>query len=31
MTISKDVLDALRSGVKDADDLLGDQGLMKKL
>ena len=31
MTISKDVLDELLSGVENADDLLGDQGLMKQL
>ena len=31
MTISKDVLDELLSGVENADDLLGDQGLMKEL
>lgn len=31
MTISKEVLDELLSGVKNADDLLGDQGLMKEL
>ena len=31
MTISKEVLDELLNGVKNADDLLGDQGLMKEL
>ena len=31
MTISKDILDELLSGVENADDLLGDQGLMKEL
>ena len=31
MTISKEVLDELLSGVENADDLLGNQGLMKKL
>ena len=31
MTISKEVLDELLSGVENADDLLGDQGLMKEL
>lgn len=31
MTISKDVLDELLNGVENADDLLGDQGLMKEL
>ncbi|MEO9572957.1 MAG: IS256 family transposase [Roseobacter sp.] len=31
MTISRDVLDELLSGVENADDLLGDQGLMKEL
>ena len=31
MTNSKDVLDELLSGVENADDLLGDQGLMKEL
>ena len=31
MTISKKVLDELLSGVENADDLLGDQGLMKEL
>lgn len=31
MTISKEVLDDLLSGVKNADDLLGNQGLMKEL
>ena len=31
MTISKEVLNALLSGVENADDLLGDQGLMKQL
>ena len=31
MTIFKDVLDELLSGVENADDLLGDQGLMKAL
>lgn len=31
MMISKDVLDELLSGVENADDLLGDQGLMKEL
>jgi putative transposase len=30
MTISKEVLDALLNGVRNADDLLGDQGLMKE-
>ncbi len=31
MAISKEVLDELLNGVKNADDLLGDQGLMKEL
>ena len=31
MTISKGVLEELLSGVENADDLLGDQGLMKEL
>ena len=31
MTITKEVLDELLSGVENADDLLGDQGLMKEL
>ena len=31
MTISKEVLDELLSGVENADDFLGDQGLMKEL
>ncbi len=31
MMISKDVLDELLGGVKNADDLPGDQGLMKEL
>ena len=31
MTISKEILDDLLSGVKDADDLLVNQGLMKEL
>ena len=31
MTISKEVLDALLSGVENANDLLGNQGLMKEL
>ncbi|WP_255005722.1 transposase [Roseovarius sp. M141] len=31
MTISKGVLNELLSGVENADDLLGDQGLMKEL
>ena len=31
MTTSKEVLDELLSGVENADDLLGNQGLMKKL
>ena len=31
MTISKEVLDALLSGVENADDLLGNQGVMKEL
>jgi len=31
MTISKEVLDELLSGVENANDLLGDQGLMKEL
>jgi putative transposase len=31
MTISKEVLDELLSGVENADDLLGDRGLMKEL
>tara|TARA_Y200000002_G_C22064398_1_gene407826 strand:+ start:58 stop:264 length:207 start_codon:yes stop_codon:yes gene_type:complete len=31
MTISKEILDDLLSGVKNADDLLGNQGLMKEL
>jgi putative transposase len=31
MTISKELLDELLNGVKNADDLLGDQGLMKEL
>ena len=30
MTITKEVLDAPLSGVENADDLLGDQGLMKE-
>ena len=30
MTISKELLDELLNGVKNADDLLGDQGLMKE-
>ena len=31
MTISKEVLDELLSGVENADDLLGNNGLMKEL
>ncbi|MFK7874945.1 MAG: hypothetical protein AB8B71_04080 [Paracoccaceae bacterium] len=31
MTISKDVLDELLNGVENAEDLLGDKGLMKEL
>ena len=31
MTISKDVLDELLSSVENANDLLGEQGLMKEL
>jgi transposase-like protein len=31
MTISKEVLDELLSGVENADDLLGNQGLMTEL
>ena len=31
MTISKEVLDELLNGVENADDFLGDQGLMKEL
>ena len=31
MTISKEVLDDLLNGIENADDLLGDQGLMKDL
>ena len=31
MRISKEVLDELLSGVEDAEDLLGNQGLMKEL
>ena len=31
MTISKDVLDELLHGVENAEDLLGDQGLVKEL
>jgi hypothetical protein len=31
MTTSKDLLDQLPSGVDDAHDLLGKQGLMRKL
>ena len=31
MTISQEVLDELLIGVENADDLLGDQGLMKDL
>ena len=31
MTIAKEVLDRLLNGVQNADDLLGDQGLMKEL
>lgn len=31
MTITKEVLDELLSGVENADDLLGDEGLMKEL
>ena len=31
MTISKDVFDELLNGVENAEDLLGDQGLMKEL
>jgi len=31
MTISKEVLDELLNGVENADDLLGDQGLMREL
>jgi putative transposase len=31
MTISKDLLDELLSGVETAEDLLGDKGLMKEL
>ena len=31
MTITKEVLDELLSGVENANDLLGDQGLMKEL
>ena len=29
MTITKEVLDELLSGVENANDLLGDKGLMK--
>lgn len=31
MTISKEVLDELLGGVENAEDLLGNQGLMKEL
>ena len=31
MTISKELLDELLSGVENAYDFLGDQGLMKEL
>ena len=31
MTMSRDVLHRLLSGVENASDLLGDHGLMKKL
>ena len=31
MTITKELLDELLSGVENADDLLGDKGLMKEL
>jgi putative transposase len=31
MTIMKELLDELLRGVENADDLLGDQGLMKEL
>jgi len=31
MTISKEVLDELLNGVENAEDLLGDQGLVKEL
>jgi putative transposase len=31
MTITKELLDELLSGVENANDLLGDQGLMKEL
>ena len=31
MTISKELLDELLSGVENADDLLGDKGLIKEL
>ena len=31
MTITNEVLDELLSGVENAGDLLGDQGLMKEL
>ena len=31
MTISKALLEELLNGVENADDLLGDQGLMKEL
>ena len=31
MTISKELLDGLLSGVERPEDLLGDKGLMKKL
>ena len=31
ITITKEVLDELLSGVENADDLLGDQGHMKDL
>ena len=31
MTITKEVLDELLSGVENANDLLGDKGLMKEL
>ena len=31
MTISTDVLDELLNGVENAEDLLGDQGLVKEL
>jgi len=31
MTMSRDVLDRLLSGVENGGDLLGDHGLMKKL